>query len=140
MNKKQNILLAFYGDDFTGSTDALEFITRAGAKAVLFIEPPTAEQLQQFPDIDVIGVAGKTRSLSPAQMKEILIPAFEQLKVSGAKQVHYKVCSTFDSSPAVGSIGKAIDCGAEVFQNKLIPVIGGMPALGRYCLFGNLFA
>jgi 3-oxoisoapionate kinase len=41
---------------------------------------------------------------------------------------------------SVGSIGKAIDCGATVFQNKLIPVIGGMPALGRYCLFGNLFA
>ena len=91
MNNKQNILLAFYGDDFTGSTDALEFITRAGAKAVLFIEPPTAEQLQQFPQLDVIGVAGKTRSLSPGQMKEILIPAFEQLKASGAKQVHYKV-------------------------------------------------
>jgi uncharacterized protein YgbK (DUF1537 family) len=140
LNNKQNILLAFYGDDFTGSTDALEFITRAGAKAVLFIEPPTAEQLQQFPDIDVIGVAGKTRSLSPMQMQEILIPAFEQLKASGARQVHYKVCSTFDSSTKVGSIGKAIDCGATVFQNKLIPMIGGMPALGRYCLFGNLFA
>jgi len=140
MSNKQTILLAFYGDDFTGSTDALEFITRAGAKAVLFIEPPTAEQLQQFPDIDVIGVAGKTRSLSPEQMEEILIPAFEQLKASGAKHVHYKVCSTFDSSPAVGSIGKAIDCGAEVFQHKLIPVLGGMPLLGRYCLFGNLFA
>ncbi|TWI85169.1 uncharacterized protein YgbK (DUF1537 family) [Lacibacter cauensis] len=140
MNNKQNILLAFYGDDFTGSTDALEFITRAGAKAVLFIEPPTAEQLLQFPDIDVIGVAGKTRALSPAQMQEILLPAFEQLKASGAKQVHYKVCSTFDSSATVGSIGKAIDCGATVFPNKLIPVIGGMPALGRYCLFGNLFA
>lgn len=140
MNNKQTILLAFYGDDFTGSTDALEFITKAGAKAVLFIEPPTAEQLQEFPEIDVIGVAGKTRSLSSEQMQEILIPAFEQLKASGAKQVHYKVCSTFDSSPAVGSIGKAIDCGAAVFQNKLIPVIGGMPALGRYCLFGNLFA
>jgi uncharacterized protein YgbK (DUF1537 family) len=140
LNSKQNILLAFYGDDFTGSTDALEFITRAGAKAVLFIEPPTAEQLQQFPQLDVIGVAGKTRSLSSGQMKEILIPAFEQLKASGAKHVHYKVCSTFDSSSAVGSIGKAIDCGAEVFQNKLIPVLGGMPALGRYCVFGNLFA
>ncbi len=140
MNNKQNILLAFYGDDFTGSTDALEFITRAGAKAVLFIEPPTAEQLQQFPHLDVIGVAGKTRALSPVQMEEILIPAFEQLKASGAKQVHYKVCSTFDSSPAVGSIGKAIDCGAEVFQSKLIPVLGGSPSLGRYCVFGNLFA
>lgn len=140
MNNKQNILLAFYGDDFTGSTDALEFITRAGAKAVLFIEPPTAEELQQFPELDVIGVAGKTRSLSPGQMKEILIPAFEQLKASGANQVHYKVCSTFDSSPAIGSIGKAIDCGAQVFQNKLILVLGGAPSLGRYCVFGNLFA
>ncbi len=140
MSNNQNILLAFYGDDFTGSTDALEFITRAGAKAVLFIEPPTAEQLQQFPHLDVIGVAGKTRALSPVQMEEILIPAFEQLKASGAKQVHYKVCSTFDSSPAVGSIGQAIDFGAEVFQNKLIPVLGGAPSLGRYCVFGNLFA
>lgn len=140
LNNKQNILLAFYGDDFTGSTDALEFITRAGAKAVLFIEPPTAEQLQQFPDIDVIGVAGKTRSLSPAEMEKFLVPAFQQLKASGAKQVHYKVCSTFDSSATVGSIGKAIDCGAEVFQHKLIPVLGGAPSLGRYCVFGNLFA
>lgn len=140
LNQQQNILLAFYGDDFTGSTDALEFITRAGAKAVLFIEPPTAEQLQQFPQLDVIGVAGKTRALSPTQMKEILIPAFQQLKAIGAKHVHYKVCSTFDSSPAVGSIGKAIDCGDAVFQNKLIPVLGGAPSLGRYCVFGNLFA
>ncbi|MBC7947404.1 MAG: four-carbon acid sugar kinase family protein [Chitinophagaceae bacterium] len=140
MSDKQNILLAFYGDDFTGSTDALEFITRAGAKAVLFIEPPTAEQLQQFPGLDVIGVAGKTRSLSPEQMEQVLMPAFEQLKGSGAKQVHYKVCSTFDSSAVTGSIGMAINCGAAIFKNQFIPVIGGMPALGRYCLFGNLFA
>ncbi|MEO6733618.1 MAG: four-carbon acid sugar kinase family protein, partial [Ferruginibacter sp.] len=54
--------------------------------------------------------------------------------------VHYKTCSTFDSSTTIGSIGKAIDCGASVFNNKLIPVLGGTPALGRYCLFGNLFA
>lgn len=34
------IVLAYYGDDFTGSTDALEFISNAGAKAMLFIDPP----------------------------------------------------------------------------------------------------
>jgi 3-oxoisoapionate kinase len=134
------ILLAYYGDDFTGSTDALEFITRAGAKTILFTEPPTPEQLNMFPDLDAYGVAGKTRALPPAEMEKILLPAFEQMKKSGAKQVHYKVCSTFDSSPAVGSIGKAIECGATVFQNKIIPVLGGAPSLGRYCLYGNLFA
>lgn len=62
------------------------------------------------------------------------------MKASGARHVHYKVCSTFDSSPTMGSIGKAIDCGVTVFKNKIIPVLGGMPALGRYCVFGNLFA
>jgi 3-oxoisoapionate kinase len=136
----KNILLAFYGDDFTGSTDALEFICRAGAKAMLFIEPPTAEQLILYPDLDAYGVAGKTRSLPPDEIEKILLPAFEQMKATGAKHVHYKVCSTFDSSPTIGSIGKAIDCGAAVFNNKTIPVLGGMPALGRFCVFGNLFA
>jgi len=140
LKKQRNILLAFYGDDFTGSTDALEFISRAGAKAVLFTEPPTEEQLKSFPSLDAYGVAGKTRALNPDEMEEILIPAFEQMKSIGAKHVHYKVCSTFDSSPTVGSIGKAIDCGAKVFANRVIPVLGGMPALGRFCVFGNLFA
>lgn len=140
MSNNKKILLAFYGDDFTGSTDALEFICRAGAKAMLFIEPPTSEQLKQYPDLDAYGVAGKTRSLPPDEMKEILLPAFEQMKATGAKHVHYKVCSTFDSSPTIGSIGKAIDCGATVFKNKTIPILGGMPALGRFCVFGNLFA
>lgn len=140
MKKDHNILLAFYGDDFTGSTDALEFICRAGAKAILFIEPPTTEQLKNFPGLNVFGVAGKTRSLPPLQMKEVLEPAFEHIKATGARHVHYKICSTFDSSPDVGSIGKAIDCGAGIFKNSVIPVLGGMPALGRYCLFGNLFA
>ena len=108
-------MLAFYGDDFTGSTDALEFITKAGAKTVLFTETPTADRLRSFPGLDAFGVAGKTRALPPAEMEKILVPAFEQLKATGAKHVHYKVCSTFDSSPTVGSIGKAIDCGAQVF-------------------------
>lgn len=134
------ILLAYYGDDFTGSTDALEFISRAGAKAVLFTEPPTAEQLRSFPGLDAYGVAGKTRALSPDEMEKILVPAFKQMKESGARHIHYKVCSTFDSSPAIGSIGKAIDCGAAVFKNNIIPVLGGSPSLGRYCVYGNLFA
>jgi 3-oxoisoapionate kinase len=34
------LLLAFYGDDFTGSTDALEQLTLAGLRAALFIEAP----------------------------------------------------------------------------------------------------
>jgi len=140
LNRNKKILLAFYGDDFTGSTDALAAISMTGAKTVLFTETPTTEQLKAFPGLDAFGVAGKTRALSPAEIEEILIPAFRQMKSSGAKHIYYKVCSTFDSSPQVGSIGKALDCGAAVFKNKIIPILGGMPSLGRYCLFGNLYA
>jgi uncharacterized protein YgbK (DUF1537 family) len=140
LSEEKNILLAFYGDDLTGSTDALEFICRAGAKAVLFLEPPTLEQLRKYPDLNVYGIAGLTRSLSPRVMEKELMPAFKMMKEAGARHVHYKVCSTFDSSPKIGSIGKAIDCGAEIFQNEFVPLLGGMPVLGRYCVFGNLFA
>jgi len=140
LSEQKNILLAFYGDDLTGSTDALEFICRAGVKAVLFLEQPSLEQLNKYPGLNAYGVAGLTRSLSPQEMEIVLMPAFKKMKETAARHVHYKVCSTFDSSPEIGSIGKAIDCGAEIFQNEFVPVLGGMPALGRFCVFGNLFA
>ncbi len=62
------------------------------------------------------------------------------MRDSGAPIVHYKTCSTFDSSPAIGSIGRVIDVGMEVFGSRFVPVVVGAPALGRYCAFGNLFA
>jgi 3-oxoisoapionate kinase len=54
--------------------------------------------------------------------------------------VHYKTCSTFDSSPSIGSIGRMIDVGMEVLRTRFVPVVVGVPALGRYTVFGNLFA
>jgi 3-oxoisoapionate kinase len=131
---------AFYGDDFTGSTDALEFLSRYGMKTLLFIDPPTLETLAQFDDIQAIGVAGSTRSMAPEQMETTLRSHLGMLKKLGCQLVHYKVCSTFDSSPTVGSIGKAIDVGIEVFGRDLVPVIAGAPHLGRFSVFGNLFA
>ena len=132
--------LAYYGDDFTGSTDALEFLSRAGLPTVLFTAPPTAAQLARFPGVCAIGVAGLTRSLAPADAEAELRPAFTALRALGAPHVHYKVCSTFDSSPTVGSIGRAIDVGADVFRARFVPLVVGAPALGRHCVFGNLFA
>lgn len=134
------LLIAFYGDDFTGSTDALEFLSRAGIKTVLFIESPSAEQLGRYPDLQAIGVAGKSRVLSPDEMEEALRPAFIALQKLNPRHVHYKVCSTFDSSPTIGSIGKAIDIGVSIFKTKLVPLLAAAPHLGRYGLFGNLFA
>ena len=41
---------------------------------------------------------------TPAEMDAALGPAFESLRALGAPLCHYKICSTFDSSPSIGSI------------------------------------
>ncbi|MBC2608079.1 four-carbon acid sugar kinase family protein [Pelagicoccus albus] len=137
---ESKLKIVYYADDFTGSTDALEFLTRAGARAVLFVEPPSPEQLQRFPDLDAVGVAGLTRSMAPGPMEQRLRADLSELKKLEPRHLHYKVCSTFDSSPEIGNIGRAIETGRSVFKNKLTPVVVGAPALGRYVSFGNLYA
>ena len=54
--------------------------------------------------------------------------------------LHYKCCSTFDSAPHVGSLGAAVRALRPYFANPFVPIVGGQPNLGRYCLFGTLFA
>ena len=134
------LLLTFYGDDFTGATDALEQLTLAGIRTALFIAPPTLEQLKKFPDLQAIGVAGRTRSLAPEALERELKPALIALKKLDARHVHYKVCSTFDSSPTIGSIGRVMDVAAKIFPAKFIPLLVAAPALGRYTIFGQHFA
>ena len=138
--RMSRLLLTFYGDDFTGSTDALEQLTLAGIRTALFIAPPTPAQLKQFPGLQAVGVAGMTRAMKPAAMERELRPAFKKLKALGAGHVHYKVCSTFDSSPAIGSIGRAMDVSVKIFPAPFIPLVVGTPALGRYTIFGQHFA
>ncbi len=41
------LLLAFYGDDFTGSADAMEALTINGVKTALFLGHPTQERLHK---------------------------------------------------------------------------------------------
>ncbi|MBP1932230.1 four-carbon acid sugar kinase family protein [Ammoniphilus resinae] len=134
-----NLLLCYYGDDFTGSTDSMEGLALHGIKTMLFLQPPTAEQLEQFPDLQCFGVAGTSRSMKPEQMEQQLLPIFQQLQQTPI--VHYKVCSTFDSSPEIGSIGKVIDMAKTQFtKSRVIPLLVGAPSLRRYTVFGNHFA
>ena len=133
-------VLAFYGDDFTGSTDLMEVLTWAGLPTVLFVGPPDENKLARFPDARAIGIAGDSRSRSPEWMSEHLPGSFEILKRLGAPLNQYKVCSTFDSSPTTGSIGRALEIGQDVFETPWSAIVVGAPALSRYQAFGNLFA
>ena len=134
------LLLSYYGDDLTGSTDVMEALASRGVPTVLFTEAPKVEQRARFPDARAVGIAGTSRSETPAWMDAHLAPAFEALRDLGAAVTHYKVCSTFDSAPHIGSIGRAAELGAAAFAQDVVPLVVGAPQLKRYTAFGTLFA
>ncbi len=73
-------------------------------------------------------------------MAKTLSQAFSVLKSLNPRHVHYKVCSTFDSSPEIGNIGTAVTTATPIFQNEFTPILVAAPNLGRYSAFGNLYA
>lgn len=138
---RRRLRLAFYGDDFTGSTDALEVLAFAGVRSALFLEPPTAAMLERFEGaLEAVGVAGDSRAMTPDEMQQHLPTVFDVLAALGAPILHYKVCSTFDSGPAIGSIGRVMQIARARFPSSLLPIVAATPRLSRWCLFGHLFA
>jgi uncharacterized protein YgbK (DUF1537 family) len=133
-------ILSYYGDDFTGSTDVMEALASNGVPTVLFLNIPNSRLLSRFSGCQAIGIAGTSRSETPDWMDKNLVAIFEWLKSLEADFCHYKVCSTFDSSPTIGSIGKALEIGKSVFEQKYVPLVVGAPQLKRYTAFGHLFA
>ncbi|MCF3640247.1 four-carbon acid sugar kinase family protein [Rhizobium sp. TRM95111] len=139
-SKKPAPLLTYYGDDFTGSTDVMEALSSQGIETVLFLGMPSETLFDRFAHFRAFGIAGASRSETPQWMEKNLTPAFEWLKSLGAAICHYKVCSTFDSSPNIGNIGKAIEIGRAVFGTAPVPLVVGAPQIRRYTAFGHLFA
>lgn len=135
-----HLLYAWYGDDFTGSTDVLETLAVHGVEAVLFTRPPDARALASFSACRAVGVAGESRSRGPQWMSRNLPAIFRAMRRLGAPINHYKVCSTFDSSPRTGNIGRAMEIGRAIFRSGPVPVVVGAAHLGRAVVFGNLFA
>ena len=136
----QKLLLSYYGDDLTGSTDVMEALELGGVPTVLFMRKPDADLLERFAHCRAVGLAGTSRSESPQWMDTHLKAAFAWLKSLQAEICHYKICSTFDSSPTIGSIGRAIEIGRSVFGQTCVLLVVGAPQLKRYTAFGHLFA
>ncbi len=134
-------LLAYYGDDFTGTTATAEALFESGVPTVIFTAPPDPALLaRNFPAVRAVGVAGLARTLATREMEAALAPVFRAFQRYRPPVVLYKVCSTFDSSEETGSIGRAIDIGREILSPALIPILPAAPLLGRYTVFGHHFA
>ncbi len=137
------LLLAFYGDDFTGSTDALEALAVNGVQAVLFLRPADAASCSAVSRMSAPSASPAiSRSRCPgADGRACCPPVFERSRRSARRSVHYKVCSTFDSlARGRQHRPRHRHRAASLRRRRSCRCVVGAPALGRYCLFGNLFA
>ncbi len=137
---RQAIKYLWYGDDFTGASDTLATFANAGLKALLCLGVPNPGRLAAVGPFDALGIAGAARSMSPEALRREVDPVGRFAQELRIPLLHYKCCSTFDSSPTVGSLGEAIRTLEHYMPNPLRAIVGGQPSLGRYCAFGNLFA
>lgn len=135
----KGLLVAWYGDDFTGAAAVMEVLAFAGLPTMLFLDVPTEAQLARFPGLQAIGVASTARAQSKDWMDSKLPAAFRSLLALEPQLLHYKICSTLDSSPDIGSIGRAIEIGGDLTTPQLVPFLVAAPQMRRYQFFGHLF-
>jgi uncharacterized protein YgbK (DUF1537 family) len=126
----------FVADDLTGASDVLAQAHRHGLEAALVIGDgplPT--------DADLVGIAGPARSLGGAQSDALVRRDLARLAAAEVEVMVYKVCSTFDSAPHLGSIGRGIDLLHERHPaHGPIAVAPAQPAFGRYTAFSDHYA
>jgi uncharacterized protein YgbK (DUF1537 family) len=108
-------------------------------RTILFCGLPTDEQFAR--------AVRSTHSASPARRARWrpnrCAPSSRAVAVPRGfrrARLHYKCCSTFDSAPHIGSIGIAV----EALRGPRARQSGAdrrrQPNLGRYCVFGELYA
>ena len=97
--------LGCIADDFTGATDLANNLVRAGMRVVQAIGVPSR---RMEIEADAVVVALKTRTVPSADAVARSLAALRWLRDTGAEQIYFKYCSTFDSTP-VGNIGPVID-------------------------------
>jgi len=132
-----DVVLGCIGDDYTGSSDLANALTRAGLRTVQTIGVP-ADDLQ-LPEADAVVVALKSRSIAPDAAVAMALPAHAWLKARGARHVMFKVCSTFDSTDR-GNIGPVMDALiAAEGDPPLVLVSSAFPENGRTIHLGALF-
>jgi uncharacterized protein YgbK (DUF1537 family) len=131
------IALGCIGDDYTGSSDLANALTRAGLRTIQTIGVP-ADGLQ-LPEADAVVVALKSRGVASEAAVAMALPARAWLKARGARHVMFKICSTFDSTDR-GNIGPVMDALiAAEGDPPLVLVNSAFPQTQRTIYLGHLF-
>jgi uncharacterized protein YgbK (DUF1537 family) len=140
------MILGCIADDFTGATDLANNLVRAGMRVVQTIGvPATRAEAPGMGEVDAVVVALKSRTAPVDEAVAQSLAACRWLRAGGAQQIYFKVCSTFDSTPAgnIGPVAQALM--AELAQQAAAPITDfaivtpAFPENGRTVFKGHLF-
>lgn len=130
------MILGVIADDFTGATDVAGMLVRAGMKTVQVIGVPQGGQ--SLPEADAIVVALKSRTIPADEAVRESLLVLEALRKAGARQIYFKYCSTFDSTPA-GNIGPVAEALMQALGSDFTIACPAFPENGRTIFRGYLF-
>ena len=116
------MILGAIADDFTGAGDLASILAEQGMQTTLLTDihavPP--------PECEAIVIALKTRSIRRDFAVEQSLAALQRLRAFGCRQIIFKYCSTFDSTPE-GNIGPVAEALANALGAHGVVVCPGLP-------------
>jgi 3-dehydrotetronate 4-kinase len=128
------MLLGCIADDLTGATDLAVMLARNGMRTIQSTGVPQSP----LPEVDALVIALKSRTIPAAEAVAQSLAALDWLRQAGARQILFKYCSTFDSTPA-GNIGPVADALLDALKADFTVACPAMPANGRTIYQGHLF-
>ena len=129
------LLLGCIADDFTGATDLANNLVRAGMRVVQAIGVPEGPLAA---DVDAVVIALKSRTNPVHEAIEQSLAALRWLQGQGARQIYFKYCSTFDSTPA-GNIGPVTEALMDAMGCDFTIATPAFPDNKRTVFKGYLF-
>jgi uncharacterized protein YgbK (DUF1537 family) len=132
-----NCLLAAVADDFTGGSDLAGMLRERGVKTLLLFGVPenAAAWRGQY---QAVVACLKTRAAEPAEAQRQAVAAAEALQPLWPRQLLFKYCSTFDSTPR-GNIGPVTEALLTSTGANFTVHLPALPVNGRTQYLGHLF-
>ena len=132
-------LLGVITDDYTGGSDVAAMLSEGGVRTVQVFglqEPAFIGELRGRYQAAVICL--KSRSNPAAEARRQSIEALDLLQRLEPRQIHFKYCSTFDSTPE-GNIGPVTDALMSRMGIDFTVAVPALPVNERTQYLGHLF-
>jgi 3-dehydrotetronate 4-kinase len=129
------LLLGGISDDFTGGLELASMMAREGLRTRLLTRLARPADLA---GLDVAVIALKSRVAAAAKAVRDFAKAMDVISHRGARQVFFKYCATFDSTPR-GNIGPCADYLADRLSAEFTGFCPAFPDVERKVYRGYLY-